>query len=166
MKTLSRVAALAICGFAIAGVLSITEPIRAQNASEEYGETESMAHAAKVLPGEYRKLNWHRKLRLGAATFVDPALVEKSAFAYAYDPRFVAEPEVWDMIQAYVEEGTVAVAEQTPEGHFNITPASADPVDVMIKMIEAKGGKAYLISPEKELLVGHKGSPLVSWETF
>lgn len=128
--------------------------------------------------GDYRNLTFMRKVKLGAAPYVNPKLLKTSAVIYRYDLESIAsamKSQKAEILAAKWEAGAIAPALYHPEsGEYELR--SVDSVDPkVIKAFDSsihKKADLWLAEVlEGWVLVGHEktldgiksAAPIVSW---
>jgi hypothetical protein len=116
-----------------------------------------------IKTGEYRELNFWRQLKVGAAEFVNPTLIQNSSIAYKFDPQELysaAGPGKW---KQYLEDGQLAWAGNS-DGAYRVR--NLDKAEIGRLLVADTWPKDMILvaSTDKLLGVASKGRPLISWD--
>lgn len=122
-----------------------------------------------VKGGEYRDLTFWRKLKLGAAPYVNPGLAKTAAVAYKYDTRIVMKAAGTQKVSQFLEvlnSGVVVFAICDNDSQrcvvLQIQPNISDEKALADQVAES-GGKGALVSTSGQLLDIDPLTPVVSW---
>ena len=130
--------------------------------------------------GDYRDLNWFRKFKLAAASFVNPTLLETADIAYRYDLSDITETVSAAALIAAVNNGMVGFAEQQAgEDVYALKPVQELSPETK-KVLEAFMSEAYqdkkieglelldihLVAKDSKLFGKISDSPIVTWHAM
>ena len=138
----------------------VVDASRAQDAQKQLSLTPALLQG-----GEYRDLNWYRRMKLGSAYFVNPGLVKQAAVAYKYPVELLDEADVQWQAKMLMMKGGLAVGKISEDGHIVLHwgQDSRTLEEIVTVFEEAMWGGAVLVT-SKQTLGSIEGKPIVSWE--
>ena len=138
----------------LAAVVVVGDP-RAQSVQEQRGLVPALLQG-----GEYRDLNWYRRMKFGSAYFVNPGLVKKAVVAYKYPAESLKGAKVERLAGTLMLMGGLALGKISEEGHI-ILREDQD-IEVLTKALGTMQKDAVLVT-SKQTLGSIEGEPIVSW---
>jgi len=174
--------AVAVCGATGASWAAEPESAvrdRAAGRTTVAADQEGYPKRSVIRWGEYYDLTLLRASKLGAAPFVNPALLKSMAIAYKYDVPAVAAVARWEDIRPLLKSGVVGFAKATGNTYEIISVHGR--MDSMWRMkgkrlmeatgkieeqvlVDLLGSKVVFVSGAKKLLGAEPAGKIVSWE--
>lgn len=118
-----------------------------------------------VRKGEYRDLNFWRKLKLGTAPYVNAGLLKRAKVAYKYPMGGLIEMAGLPSVSAKLRTGEIGFVQITAEGSFIvISPDDPNWAIVMEAFISHKFKGLLVLSNADNLLGKTASGVVVSWD--
>ncbi len=136
-------------------VVIVVGALHAQDVQKQHSLAPSLLQG-----GEYRDLNWYRRMKLGSAYFVNPSLVKQAVVVYKYPAGSLKGMQAERQAEILMLMGGLAVGEISEDGHI-ILQGEQD-FEVLKKALGTMQKDAVLVTP-KQTLGSIEGEPIVSW---
>ncbi len=140
-------------------------------------ESESQPYAALVVhddpsvkpkvvrKGEYRNLNFWRKLKLGTAPYVNARLLKRAKVAYTYPMGGLIETAGLPAVSAKLQTGEIGFVQITAEGSFIIISPDDPNWAIVMEALIGHNFKGLLVLSNTDNLLGKTAAgAVVSWD--
>lgn len=118
-----------------------------------------------VRKGEYRNLNFWRKLKLGTAPYVNAGLLKRVKVAYTYPMGDLIETAGLPSVSAKLQTGEIGIVQITAKGSFIVISPDDPNWTIVIEAFIRHKFKGLLILSNTDNLFGKTAADaVVSWD--
>lgn len=118
-----------------------------------------------VRKGEYRNLNFWRKLKLGTAPYVNAGLLKRVKVAYTYPMGDLIETAGLPSVSAKLQTGEIGIVQITAKGSYKVIPPDDPNWEKVMEALILRHYQGLLALSNTDKLMGKPAAgTVVSWD--